>query len=228
MRLEFDANNLMLARILGDALVRYAQATTETLTDVSHPDPAGPEMNGAGKHPGVIVVPTDKQEVGGTGPLSNSYPAVVEPASRQVEAQRAVDGDRNGVAANYDYCSKAAKPFYASGAKEGQWKAKGGLPAGTYDTWYAGELKRVGVLAPDTTQDFNAAAALGTTTEPEVIDKPGELLKWIAEHQAAKRLTPEQITAAYRQTEITMTSLFIDEGAAATLHKAILPMLGAE
>lgn len=263
MKLEFDESNLPLTKILGDALVRYAHEavtceeqrsthiTTEThdIRMVKQPtatdcnevaadhasrrtedgrwrakgpwvDPAGLEVNGGNEQKEVEQIHDSEQ--GGS------------PVAVAQKTEQPIAVDHNGVAANYDICSKAAKPFYSSGARKGQWKAKAGLAADAYDIWYAKELHCLGAqkdfaaAQASTEQEFDAAAALGARTEPEVIADPGKLLGWLAEHQAAGRLTPEQITAAYRQTGLDMTSLFINKGAAAALHKATLPMLEVE
>lgn len=163
-----------------------------------------------------------------------------EPAVDAVEEGAASsDGGRidpNGVPFDGMFCGQAAKPFYASGKRSGQWKKRQGVDDGDYDRWYAAELAKV---APpeseeptvDTAGAF-AGAAQGAAEPPAPTDC-GAFMGWAAAKQAAGKLTQDDIGAAYMQAEVQVADLFPpnDEvtvaARVAKLHQLLVAKAGA-
>lgn len=140
--------------------------------------------------------------------------------------------DSNGVPFNEEFCSNAAKPFFTSTKRKGQWKKKQGVDYDDYDDWYSQALKSIAGQdvavptqpAPVNTQEaFNTAppnnipAQPGTVTAPAAAPPPqvaqppqdtGSFMAWISEKQAAGLLTEQQVGAAYANASIAVMDLF--------------------
>ena len=122
--------------------------------------------------------------------------------------------DPNGVAFNEEFCGNAAKPFYASGKREGQWKKRQGLDDAAYDAWYAAELAKVKVPpSEDTDETIDTSGAFGGGGDQQQQQNPvphdaGTLMAWVSEMQTAGRITQEQVNAAYTQANLTMMDIF--------------------
>lgn len=109
--------------------------------------------------------------------------------------------DEKGVGYDPEYCADAAKPFYSSGARKGQWKKRGGKSGPTeeaYDNWYADQL--LGAKVEDTEQSDpepkDAAVGLSQAFGPAATDEWGDapaigqqgftsFLKVVADYQTA-------------------------------------------
>lgn len=128
--------------------------------------------------------------------------------------------DPNGVAYNAEMCANAAKPFYASGKRTGQWKKRQGVGDDEYEGWYANELANLEPAESDDggESNINTADAFGGQGQGQGEDLPaiphdaGTLMAWVAEMQSAGRLTQEMVNAAYTQAGIAMTDIFEGPG----------------
>lgn len=126
--------------------------------------------------------------------------------------------DTKGVPFNAEFCGKAAKPYYASGKRSGQWKKRQGVDELVYDNWYAAELAKVatsGAGQGDQAPVNTASAFSGqqqqepaANNEPAVPHDAGTLMAWVSEMQAANRITQQQVNEAYQQAGVTMTDVF--------------------
>lgn len=201
-----DRNDIALA--IGRALVEVAGGDTtvtietKTVGDVSHTV----ETRTAGAADYVQH-------------FDNDEAAAVEEAE-QHEATADVELDEKGVPFNAEFCGKAAKPFYGSGKKKGQWKKRQGVDEDAYDEWYAGELLGAGITEgtddepADDTPIETASAFGGQATggnEQPAGDTPkdaGELMAWVAEMQAGGHLEATSVQTAYANAGVSPADLF--------------------
>ena len=209
IRIEFDDRNLPLAEAIGQALVDYAKvgyegmivpttteiakaAKTEELAKVVDLNP-----------PGTKAVKTEEPA---KEPNLNSPGTKVAPPD---------DVDEHGVTFDPAYCGKAADPFYGSGKRKGQWKKKRGVADKDYDLWYSAQLLELPMTGagagPNVGGAVNTAAAFGgeqAEAAATVPTDPGLLMKWIAEQQAAERITQDDVDLAYIEAKLEIMSLF--------------------
>lgn len=122
--------------------------------------------------------------------------------------------DEKGVAFHKVICSTAKKPFYASGARSGQWKKRNVVEFDDYDKWYAEQLASVPVAATQPAGDVDVAGAFanagGESDKPEdwAPATAGELMVWVAEHQTAGTLAGSDLTDAYNELKLDPTAIF--------------------
>lgn len=205
IEIKIPADNKPLAAAIGRALVEYGA--------------------------GVAVAPTEANNEGDPigGDCPNETPAdpsasradTATAAAGSTETQTSADAgaaqcDNKGVPKNDQFCSSAAKPFYASGPRSGQWKKRQGLPDEAYDAWYTGELAKYGATtATTTTQDvtldtagaFGGQAAATASTETVPHDS-GTLMAWVAERQTAGVTSQTDVNTAWTTCGLSMTDIF--------------------
>lgn len=150
-------------------------------------------------------------------------------ALTQTVPQNNVDVDEKGVAKDDKYCGTAAKPFYGSGKRKGQWKKRQGVADEDYDAWYASQLTGETVEEKKDTPINTSEAFGGAQTQED--DKPttlNELMVWISERQAGGHLTEAQVTEAYAANGVqNIATLFsMPPPAQAAVVKGILIELG--
>ena len=145
-------------------------------------------------------------------PVNNPKTKVDPPPKKNTDARL----DPKGVQFDPDYCSKAAKPFYASGPRKDQWKKRQGIDDGEFDTWYAMQLAGQPVKEDDGQIDTSEAFSSGgtdTIEPPPAGDKDfggdaGEFMGWVSEQQAAGNLSQPQIDKAYEDNAVQIPDLF--------------------
>ena len=216
IKIEFPADRSDIAKVLGEALITisdhggvkvetdrpdvhdtisYEQLTSDNAVDTSSAvsQDAGSDDHGQ----------FNKDEI-------EEQDNLVDPANT----------DTKGVPFNAEFCGKAAKPYYASGKRSGQWKKRQGVDELVYDNWYAAELAKV--TTSDTSQgeqpSVNTGAAFGGQQQQQqggdvnagevAPHDAGTLMAWVSEMQAAGRITQEQVNTAYQQAGVTMTDVF--------------------
>ena len=224
-RLEFDPDNTLLCATMARALMSYAAAkvelgdgattgrtdgTTESTSNTPADDVESETYDPAGE------AHTPVSQGGHLMPTESDGVLKPSPARMAVAAEMATDDkvDHNGVAFDAKMCAVAAKPFYASGKRSGQWKKKHGVDDATYDAWYAGELlvsEPAPAAAADTSVDTAGAFSAtdtpaGPATDPVPTDL-GTFMKWFAEMQAGGRLTQDQLTNAYAVCGLSMADI---------------------
>jgi hypothetical protein len=146
-KLEFDENNLALALAFGKALCDYA-ANGPKLGTLPVP------VVLAGKE-GTIVEPhVTSAEVDELAAAEKEFnAAVMQDAGKSVDTANSADAGAN-TSQKLDYdtkgvpfipaiCAKAAKPFYASGPYQGQWKKGTKVDQAEYDRVYGEALSKV-------------------------------------------------------------------------------------
>lgn len=237
-----------LAEAIGHALLDYANGNStaddpvarvvqnvEKKIEASADTESAIETNGSGK---------DKASAAGA---SSTADAEGKSASTDKSPETAADGhstssttvndaaalDEKGVPFNAEFCGKAAKPFYGSGARKGQWKKKVGVEFDEYDEWYATALlgDKIETTEGEESEGFNAADAFGAAKQeenaPEFKDG-GSFMVWISEQQAAGNLDQAMVDEAYATTGHTMPQLFdpaTEVEVANALHAAILEQM---
>ena len=159
---------------------------------------------------------------GAATPAAAAAPAATAKATSQANDTDA-PVDEKGVPFNAEFCGKAAKPFYGSGKKQGQWKKRQGVDEADYDAWYAEMLETAVEADPvvDPDEDdapVNTAAAFGGGEQQQQAAAPagigdapkdvGEFMGWIAEQQTAGNLDQDKIGLAYTQAGVAVTDLF--------------------
>lgn len=218
LKIEFDPNNTALALAIGQALVSIGQGTSLLNTPApstgvgSHaPKPADTAAVSAGE-----TVKTDAANIA-TGPDSSTdlvagttvagAAALAGSAGTNAPAG-AGNVDEKGVPFDGDYCAKAAKPFYATGKKSGQWKKKTGVEEDEYDEWYESQLAKV-TKTPIVEQEFDTSAAFGgQASAPDVPKDGGSFMMWVSEQQAAGNLTQAQLDEAYAFTGVGVADMW--------------------
>lgn len=157
--------------------------------------------------------------VASEGFTDDSTPAELEATTVNPVSPADTRVDANGVGFNATFCGNAAKPFYGSGKRSGQWKRRQGADEGVYDTWYAEQLALVASENPGVAEDepINTAGAFGgeqqAASDP-IPEDCGAFMGWVSAKQAAGLLTQGDIGEAYSQAGIQVTDLFPpnDEG----------------
>lgn len=207
IEIKFPADRNDIALAIGRALVEIAggDATvtieTQTVGDVSR----SVETRGAADY----VQHFDNDEAAARRETHEE--------DEQHEAAADVELDEKGVPFNAEFCGKAAKPFYGSGKKKGQWKKRQGVDEDAYDEWYAGELLGAGVVEDEEPADdtpIETASAFGGQTAAEEQpsgDAPkdaGELMAWVAEMQAGGHLEATSVQTAYANAGVSPADLF--------------------
>ena len=228
IKIEFPADRPDIAKVLGEALISVSKlddgmgcggcaSVSDEVQRTAEPDgflgsaglndgKADPDLSGAGSDDNGMF---NKDEIEETNNL-------VDPANV----------DTKGVPFNAEFCGRAAKPYYASGKRSGQWKKRQGVDELAYDNWYAAELAKV---VPATTGQDNQQAAINTASafggqqrqqqdgDANTADvntgevaphDAGTLMAWVSEMQAAGRITQEQVNTAYQQAGVTMPDVF--------------------
>lgn len=219
IKIEFPADRPDIALALSTALQTIGTVETKGCggcTSVSDEVQRTAEPDGLGHDAGVDA----GSSLDGAGSDGHGQFTKTE----QEEQENLVDPanvDTKGVPFNAEFCSKAAKPYYASGKRSGQWKKRQGVDELAYDNWYAAELAKV--VPPDAGQgeqsSVNTASAFGgqaqgqqeqagANTGEVAPHDAGTLMAWVSEMQAAGRITQEQVNTAYQQAGVTMTDVF--------------------
>lgn len=224
IKIEFPAGDMAAARVFGEALTRLANGAPHTTAEEA-PKPAPVDSVGEQATQTQTTsdqsAPTVTEEASHTDP--NEHPAAQSAtvttgsgegaANAGGASQTAPSGggkvDEKGVPFNPELCSKAAIPFYGSGKKKGQWKKRQGVDEDAYDEWYAEALLGAGTVEEDTaapSSDSNVAAnAFGNqpvTTNENVPQDAGQLMKWVSEQQAAGNINQQQVTDAYTALQL--------------------------
>lgn len=207
MKIEFDPQDTNVAAALGRALLEIA----------GEPGPTTVEHTGASPAP-AEPVKTDEPEPEET----------VAPTEQTAKPD--AKADRYGVKFDPDFCGQATDPFYGSGKREGQWKKKRGVSDEDYDAWYRSQLAApADEPSPEEVDTAAAFSAFAAELAPEAPANAGQLMRWIAERQAAGHLTQQAIDGAYADVgqQLGMhavTALFdpnTEAQAVAALHGAL-------
>lgn len=118
-----------------------------------------------------------------------------------------------GVSHNPEFCGNAARPFYTSGKRQGQWKKRQGADEAAYDAWYAEQL--AAIEGNDEEEDdlppISTAGAFGAKPAPAAEpcpDNTGAYMGWVSEKMAAGLLTQADTDEAHRRFGITLGHLF--------------------
>lgn len=212
-KLEFDAANKPLAAAIGAALTAYSQGEDAKM-----------------REPAAVVEFTTAEAVEefveAVSDAGNDAESVTEAAisgATEASAPASAEVDENGVAKDPNFCATAAKPFYGSGKRKGQWKKRQGVDDVVYDTWYAQRLAGLAVAtateepAPvDTAAAFGGAAATATApaAEERTFKDAGEFMGWVSEQQTAGLLVEGDVTDAYRSCGVELPQLFNPQTAA--------------
>ena len=226
IKIEFPADRPDIAKILGEAIISISErggVKIETdRPDVHSITSPAPAVSGeVGENLEKVVGDFVASVANGSDDHGQFTKDELEEQKNLVDP---ANTDTKGVPFNAEFCGNAAKPFYASGKRSGQWKKRQGVDELVYDNWYAAELAKVAPVA--TGQDsqqaaVNTASAFGGQQQPggdvnaagantgEVVPHDaGTLMAWVSEMQAAGHITQEQVNTAYQQAGVTMTDVF--------------------
>ena len=227
LKIEFDPSDKKLALAIGQALMNYSgltpfQETERTVTTEDYTRAAGSHTATPEEQPDSDIRDTSEVELDTEGDGT--------------ESTAEIPVDKHRVPHNAKLCVglKADKPFYSSGANEGQWKKGRGVDQAEYDAWYAEAL--VKARLPETDEAVNetlhpvgtdtAAAFSPETEQSEPSEKPkqhfadaGQFMQWLAENQAAGKVTPAQVEQAYSETGVQMQNLFNPSVAAESIAR---------
>lgn len=224
IKIEFPADRKDIALAIGKALTEIGQgavtaaAAVDSFSKVAehvHTDAPGASTTACDDQFKTLdeeaVADLEAEEV----PNDSTADQSATHEQKAAAAHVAGDGenvDEKGVPFNPELCSKAAIPFYGSGKKKGQWKKRQGVDEDAYDEWYAEALLGAKVetvedtAATETTSDSNVAAnAFGNqpvTTNENVPQDAGQLMKWVSEQQAAGNISQQQVTDAYTALQL--------------------------
>lgn len=200
IKIEFPADRYDIAAAFGRALLDFSTDTAPREGDASvtltNPEP----------------MPTTRAAFTPSDPVVEGLPEYHEQTPDPTANHKGVD--LHGVAFDPAYCADAAEPFYTTGARPGQWKKKRGVDDAAYDKWYASQRAPSAMGGPeDEEPPVNTAQAFGgaaeTVVEQASIPRDaGAFMGWVAEKQAAGRLTSADVTVAYSSTGINVGQLF--------------------
>lgn len=228
LKIEFDPTNTALAAAIGRALTEYAGGAVPSVDHVPYyardpealhvnaPKPASTVTVSAGETVRTDAASTVTEQDSPTDHAAEETVAGAAGQAGSAATNAPADAgsvDEKGVPFDGDYCAKAAKPFYATGKKSGQWKKKTGVEEDEYDEWYGSQLSKV-VKAPANDQEFDTSAAFGGQASANDGPKDGgSFMKWVSEQQAAGNLTQEQLDAAYEFTGVGVADMWGKTGA---------------
>lgn len=234
IKISFPANDKAAALEFGKALLAYSGETVLATTSNKVPvvQIGAEEGSIAAKDvahltAGIVQVDLNPVLVEAVASLTDSLD--------QPALGAAIKVDPKGVAFDPKFCAAAKDPFYASGAKQDQWKTKRGVTDDAYDKWYFDQLALQGVGTVATAEqpetNINVGAAFGqaanTPQTDATVECPadaGKFMVWVSELQAAGRLTEEELSSAYTEAGITSPfSIFQDGGYAGV--QAIFPVI---
>ena len=223
---SFPANDRAAAKHLGAALTAIGGGAP-TVAPVAGADI---ELGDA------VVVSGTTTDNDGAGAVTK-----VDKTAAGGEAEQPAQVDTKKVPFNAEFCGNAAKPFYASGPRNGQWKKRQGVDDAAYDAWYTEQtaLLLAQTAGGDDDEPVNTAGAFGTgddsgaaQAEPAPTDCGG-FMGWVSAQQAANLLTQDDIGEAYKAVGVAVTDLFPpnDEatvaGHVAKLYQFLLAKVGA-
>lgn len=224
-KVEFPIHDKSLARCIGKALLEYSGQHAESdfigCTSAVDPDAVAGVDNIGGEAEVVRAAIRHMHEEAEAITATADISHMVEPKGSLFEDGAPGKFDDRGVKFSAMYCGVAAKPFYTSGKKKGQWKCKKGVDEATYDEWYARELAGV-TSAPQADTAVDTDAAFGKTetlAEAGAPTEAGELFRWISECMAAERFAQPAVDAAYAATQFTMNDVFADPKAAVMIYQ---------
>lgn len=198
IKIEFPAGDKLAARVLGEALTRYAVESEVNDLASGLPD----EQNNEGDLVDNSSTQWADDDVPADAPSVFSEPKAVATDTR---------ADHNGVAFDDAYCANASDPFYGSGKRAGQWKKRRGVDDSTYDRWYADQLGASPTTPAEQDVDTAAAFSAPQTTDTAAQADPeaaGKFMAWVSEKQASGELNLEQINAAYAACGVGVADLF--------------------
>lgn len=181
---------------------------------------------------------TAEVEVGDTVVVDAESGEVSNVTTSTADTTVSTEVDPHGVVFNAEFCGKAKQPFYASGARKGQWKKRQGVAEEAYDAWYASQPKAdAGQGATTSEEHVNTAGAFGgnANSAPDVQTPTdcGAFMGWVSGKQAAGLLTQEDIGNAYTTAGVQVTDLFPPndpatvEGHVRALHALLVGKAGA-
>lgn len=233
IKVEFPADRADIALAFGQALlaiaagtgypdkvkaeVNFGAAVQKTLQET---DPAA---GGEGEE--VVDVSKAFAAAGGAGGQPTH-----QPQQPPAQVQDSVKRDTKGVPFDPTMCAVAAEPFYTSGSRQGQWKKRKGVTDPVYDGWYRACLDALsaggagGAPEPEYPEEDDddvshafggnpaaGAFAGGNTHQVAAATAPqdtGSYMGWVAEKQAAGKLTQKDINDAYQKTGVSLPKLF--------------------
>ncbi len=221
--IRIPADNKPLAAAIGRALVEYGDGVEGSAA-----------AKGTAVHEAVTTALKAEPTAEKTGSPDDSD--IASALDHVDETHTADDGgateaaDNNGVLKNDAFCSSAAKPFYASGPRSGQWKKRQGVEGAAYDAWYAAELAKVQSTAtadPGTVDTAGAFGGMAETANTETVPHDsGTLMAWVAERQTAGLTSQADVNTAWENCDLSMTDIFapntpevIAENCARIYHK---------
>lgn len=203
IEIKFPADNKALALAIGQALTTYASQGGE---------PVAPVANAFDSKPAPVEVKTEAPK--------DESPSDLAATQEQPAASAPAEVDEKGVPFNANFCGKAAKPFYSSGKRQGQWKKRQGVDEGAYDDWYASELAKVAPPEKTEAPEVDAAAAFGKKTEAPAGPKDfGEFMAWFSEQQAAGNYEADHMEKACQKLGLTTLDLVSDPAKVKTLYE---------
>jgi len=203
IEIKFPADNKALAAAIGEALTKYSGEIATTQAPEALTSRKAPEQ------PTIV----DEPEAPDESPKDESPSA---PAATPEQPAADARVDEKGVAFNAEYCAKAAKPFYGSGKRSGQWKKRQGVDEADYDAWYAGELAKV---EPTETEAPEVDAAAAFKKAPDAPKDFGEFMQWFSEQQAAGNYEAEHMEKACKELGLTTLDLVSDPAKVAKLYE---------
>ena len=236
IRIEFPSDNRALAQAIGRALFEYGGGGVVPLSPVSNTVVVKAGENLAAGDAVVATVEEtpaeetiDEEQGGGIGSPLDDGPGLEEQIGETTATTAGTDTagaddriDEKDVPFNAVFCGKAAKPFYGSGKRLGQWKKRQGVADSDYDKWYAEELEAIkamdtiaGEISTDKEPAVDTAAAFGggqqttqETADAWVPTDAGALMGWVTSKQGAGLLTAQDVINAYATAALVVTDLF--------------------
>ena len=222
INITIPADNKPLAAAIGRALAQYGGDSAAAVGTAVHGAVESELMTGVEQLTPVVTATAEEiaglisDNPGGghveplADPLAN-HTAGVTTANTGAADDTPID--HKGVAKNPDYCSNAAKPFYASGPRSGQWKKRQGVEDAAYDAWHAGEVAKLPATTTttdtpvDTAGAFSAGATTTAASTETVPHDSGTLMAWCSERQTAGLSSQTDINTAWANCGLTINDI---------------------
>lgn len=227
LKIEFDAENKLLAQVIGLALCNYSKGVI-----------AAPEVINTASSTTETEKAALQQEAADTiEELAGSTATTSGRLSAGADSSATPELDEKGVAFNGQFCGKAAQPFYGSGKRKGQWKKRKGVSDDAYDEWYATELLGSNIVEEVeevADEPINTAGAFGGGNNTPAATAPsnaGELAAYISEKQTAGLMGQNEVLQAYNMAGYEFKDLFDpskEPTVAAAVHAAIENLIASK
>lgn len=201
IKIEFPSENVELAKIFGEALLKYAGPDQYVVEDSPAPkEEEDPKESPEVERSAVASVFEEKYEEEEPEPA----PAP-EPKERPRMESSLPKHDAQNVPFDEEFTDG---DVFRSGARKGQWKKRKGVRQADFDSWYNSFFTNSQPTGGAESVIDPAQAFQPKSAQPGLPKNAQELIQWVSEVQVSGKITAQQIQASYSACGISVRDLF--------------------